>query len=92
MFVNPTSIRKLIQQSLRGSNTIVSSHAYHYLAVKLEEMGFDICKGALEILQSENEHRRVQGLNPLKKITDSHINKAIELYLNKELNRWGGKK
>ena len=77
MYVKPTAIKRLMLESIE-SNQIIAQDAYLYLAIQLQEMGFDIVHEAQGVLRTENEHRQLQGLEPKRKLTDSHIRKAIE--------------
>lgn len=76
MYVRPTAMKRLMREIV-GDNPI-SEGAYYALALRLEQVGFDIVHEARRVLEIENENRRLQGLKPKVKITDRHIRLAIE--------------
>lgn len=78
MDIRPTTVKKLMREAVRNTNLLISSHAYQYLSVKLQELAEDITKKAENLLNTENEFRKTQGLEPLKKLTDRHLKEVME--------------
>jgi hypothetical protein len=75
MIVRPAEIRRLIHR-VAGDGLQVSDSAVLVLARVLEDDGARLARAAIVALQRANASRKIQGLEPLRRITDEFIEAA----------------
>ncbi len=80
MIVKPYAAHELLQEAKKrlGAHVQISGTAAYRLAQALDAYGLSLAAAALEALGEDNEDRRRIRLSDLKRLTDRHVEEALD--------------
>ncbi len=75
MIVRPADVRRLLR--LRLADGQVAESAVVAFSAALEELAAMFAEESARSLQSQNELRAMQRLEPVRRLTDAHVHEAL---------------
>ncbi len=81
MKVTPTAAREILLEAKRKlglDDTQISGASIYRLSQVMDAYGASLATSALEVLKLENADRRLLRLDPLRRLSDRHIEEALD--------------